>query len=483
MFKQYPKYKFVLAGCDYVLLLSAWVAAIYIRFYGVPVGELLSRPLVRTQAALIVVYSFVWIVIFQHFSLYKLDLFTALGAQMMAIIKSLLYGLIGLVLITFLFRRLDFVESRIVIALFVAISFVAISFFRIVVFRRLFTFASQKKLVHRKVLIVGKDRTAKMVAAQIAFDDRHGFGVVGFVNEDVAAGERVFEDLENVGKLSDLDDLVRRFSVEEIIIAESDVTHESLLDIIDQAQKTPANVRLVSELYNIIPEKVLLEKYLGVPIVKMPQNYDNLLFSVYKRVFDVALTVVGSVILLVPLLAIALAIRLTSKGPIFYRHTRIGKDCKPFEFYKFRTMYVGADDAVHREFVSGFIQAGENGRPGGRVKKLVDDPRVTPIGRFIRRTSLDELPQLFNVLRGDMSLVGPRPCLPYELEKYQKWHRRRLAVMPGCTGLWQVAGRSAVDFNDMVILDLFYIDNMSPLFDLRIIFRTLPVMLLAKGGH
>ena len=121
------------------------------------------------------------------------------------------------------------------------------------------------------------------------------------------------------------------------------------------------------------------------------------------------------------------------------------------------------------------------GDSNGEVKKIENDPRVTSIGKFLRRTSLDELPQLFNVLKGDMSLVGPRPCMPYELEQYQDWHRRRLCVIPGCTGLWQVAGRSAVDFNDMVILDLFYIDNMSPLFDLRIIFRTLPVMLFAAG--
>jgi lipopolysaccharide/colanic/teichoic acid biosynthesis glycosyltransferase len=133
--------------------------------------------------------------------------------------------------------------------------------------------------------------------------------------------------------------------------------------------------------------------------------------------------------------------------------------------------------------VSDFIQADAHERSGDTVKKITNDPRVTRIGRILRKTSLDELPQLFNVLRGDMSLVGPRPCMPYELEQYQEWHRRRLSVIPGCTGLWQVAGRSAVDFNDMVILDLFYIDNMSPLFDLRIIFRTLPVMLLAKGGH
>ena len=481
MFKEYPKYKFVLAFCDYFVLLAAWVLAIYIRFWNVPAAELLSRPLVRTQAALIVVYSMVWIVIFQHFNLYKLNLFMAFGEQLIAIVKSLVYGLIGLVLITFLFKRLDFVDSRVVIAIFVVTSFVGTSIFRIVIFPRLFAFASQKKIVHRKVLIIGKDRTAKMVAAQITFDDSHGLEVVGFVTDEVPVGERVFEDLKNVGQMAELDELVKRLGIAEIIIAESDVTHNALLEIIDKAQETTAEVRLVSELYNIIPEKVLLEKYLGVPIVKMSQNNENVLFNVYKRVFDVVMTVIGSVLIFIPFVVIALLIKMTSKGPVFFKHTRIGKDCKPFEFYKFRTMYVGSDDSAHRDFVNEFIQADMLG--GDRIRKITNDPRITPIGRFLRKTSLDELPQLFNVLRGEMSLVGPRPCLPYELEQYKDWHRRRLAVIPGCTGLWQVAGRSAVDFNDMVILDLFYIDNMSPLFDLRIIFRTLPVMLLAKGGH
>ena len=480
MFKQYPKYKFVLAFCDYSLLLAAWAAAILIRFNGVPLVELLSRPLVRTQGALIVVYSLVFIVIFQHFSLYKLNFFMSFGQQVIATFKSLLYGLIGLIIITYVFKRLDFVESRLVLGLFVGISLFTITAFRTLVFRRLFAYASHKKIVHRKVLIVGCDRTAKMVAAQIAVDDSHGFDVVGFVTDELPAGERVFKDYKNIGKLSELGDLVRRFEIDEIIIAESDVTHQSLLEIIDKAQETTAEVRLVSELYNIIPEKVLLEKYLGVPIVKMPQNYENALFSLYKRIFDLVLTLLGLILLFVPVIVIALLIKLTSKGPVFFSHTRIGKDCKPFEFYKFRTMLVNNDDTAHREFIDEFIQAEA---VNGSVKKITNDPRITPVGRFLRKTSLDELPQLFNVLRGDMSLVGPRPCMPYELEKYQEWHRRRLAVIPGCTGLWQVAGRSAVDFNDMVILDLFYIDNMSPLFDLRIILRTLPVMLLAKGGH
>lgn len=480
MLKQYPPYKFVLAGCDYVLLLAAWALAISLRFYDLTWIELLSRPLVRTQGALILVYSLVWIVIFQHFSLYKLNLFMSFGEQVWAIFKSLVYGLLGLILITYLVKRLDFVESRLVLAMFVGISLIAITLFRTLVFKPLFAFASERKIIRRKVLVIGGTRTAKMVAAEIDEDNSHGFEVVGFVIDEIPAGELVFESLKNLGSLNELDSLVEQHDIDEIIIAESDVTHNKLLDIIDIAQATRAEVRLVSELYNIIPEKVLLEKYLGIPIVKMPQNYDNALLTVYKRVFDVVVTAIGLVVLAIPFALIALVIKLTSKGPVFYSHTRIGKDCEPFVFYKFRTMYAGNDDSSHRAFVSELIQGAS---AGGPVKKIENDPRITSIGRFLRRTSLDELPQLFNVLKGDMSLVGPRPCMPYELEKYQDWHRRRLSVMPGCTGLWQVAGRSAVDFNDMVILDLFYIDNMSPLFDLRIIFRTLPVMLFARGGH
>src|SRR5256714_1347866 len=256
MFKQYPKYKFVLAGCDYLLLLAAWAAAILIRFWGVPVAELLSRPLVRTQGALIVVYSLVWIVIFQHFSLYKLNLFMSFGEQVMSIFKSLLYGLIGLILITFIVKRLDFVESRLVLALFVGISLVTITTFRTLIFRRLFAFASQTKILRRRVLIIGKERTAKMVAAQIDFDTTHGFEVVGFVNDNTPVGERIFEGLQNIGTLAELQKLIDKHDVDEIIIAESDVTHHGLLEMIDQAQSTSAEVRLVSELYNIIPEKV-----------------------------------------------------------------------------------------------------------------------------------------------------------------------------------------------------------------------------------
>ena len=176
---------------------------------------------------------------------------------------------------------------------------------------------------------------------------------------------------------------------------------------------------------------------------------------------------------------LAVFTRLRSPGPIFFRQERVGQGGRYFKLYKFRTMHVRAETNSH---ATHFAELMRSNRPMQKMDAS-GDTRMIPTGRWLRAAGLDELPQIINVLRGEMSLVGPRPCLPYEWEQYDEWHRRRFSVIPGCTGLWQVSGRSAVNFNDMVILDLFYIDNMSPLLDLKIIFRTIPVMLLAKGGY
>ncbi|MEK7724267.1 MAG: sugar transferase [Acidobacteriota bacterium] len=481
MFKKYPIYKFILAFADLVLLLSSFALAVRLRFYDIPLSGLLDKPFLFTQTIFILIYSLIWIVIFQHFHLYKIYIFLSISNQILAIIKSLAYGLVGLIVFSFFIKGLDWTDSRAVVFYFICLSFILITLFRIAIFKKLFTIAAQKKIFQRKVLIIGTDKTAKMVAVQLELDDSHGFKVLGFIDDNLETDTRIFEDLVVIGKTNRLKNLVESYEVEEIIIAQSDITHQRLLEIIDKAKDTSATVRLASELYNIIPEKVLVEKYLGVPVVLMPKNYDNVFLNVYKRVFDVVLASFALFILTFPFLIIALLIKLSSKGAVFHSDTRIGKDGNPFKFYKFRTMQVNNDDTIHREFVREHIK--QISESGGEIKKIINDPRITKIGKFLRKTSLDELPQLFNVIRGEMSLVGPRPCLPYEWEEYDDWHRRRFSVIPGCTGLWQVSGRSAVDFNDMVILDLFYIDNMSPMFDLKIIFKTIPVMLLGKGGY
>jgi exopolysaccharide biosynthesis polyprenyl glycosylphosphotransferase len=209
------------------------------------------------------------------------------------------------------------------------------------------------------------------------------------------------------------------------------------------------------------------------------------LYDGVKRGLDIAGSL-SLLILLSPLfLLIAALVKLKSPGPVFYRQTRVGQMRKTFTCFKFRTMRVDADHGIHQEFVSSFIKSGAQAQEAGRkgVFKITDDPRVTRLGRILRRTSLDELPQLWNVLRGDMSLVGPRPPVPYEVEQYQPWHCRRvLEAKPGLTGLWQVSGRSRTTFDEMVRLDLRYARACSLWTDLRILLATPRAVIAGKGA-
>ncbi len=204
-----------------------------------------------------------------------------------------------------------------------------------------------------------------------------------------------------------------------------------------------------------------------------------------KRVLDIA----GSLTLLAlfapVLLVIAALVKFTSKGPVLFRQVRVGQHGRPFTMLKFRTMGMNADPAIHQQYVTQFIQAGAAAEPAtASVFKIVDDPRVTRIGRFLRRSSLDELPQFLNVLRGEMSLVGPRPPLPYEVARYKRWHRKRLGeAKPGITGLWQVTGRSRTTFDEMVRLDLRYARSYSLWTDLKILLATPRAVVTGKGAH
>ena len=202
-----------------------------------------------------------------------------------------------------------------------------------------------------------------------------------------------------------------------------------------------------------------------------------------KRVLDLVLTCLILVVFAPFLLLMILAIKIGNPGPVLYTQTRLGKNGKPFKFYKFRSMYVNGDDAEHRSYVNNLIKAGSSyraGQNGELLFKIYDDSRVTRVGKLIRKYSVDEFPQLFNVLRGEMSLVGPRPPLPYEYEDYADWCRKRLDGIPGITGLWQVNGKNTVPFEKMVQLDIHYLRNWSLWLDIKIIFRTIPAML--KGG-
>jgi len=200
---------------------------------------------------------------------------------------------------------------------------------------------------------------------------------------------------------------------------------------------------------------------------------------VIKRALDIVGSLFGLVALSPLFLLITIFVKLESKGPAIFKQTRVGKGCRPFTFYKYRSMNENSDPNPHQNYISELI-GGE--RAQDEVYKLTDDNRVTKVGRILRKTSLDELPQLFNVLKGDMSLVGPRPALPYEVKMYKDWYKHRLSVTPGMTGLWQVSGRSQKNFDEMVKLDLAYIDKWSLWFDIKILLKTFLVVFSRQGA-
>jgi exopolysaccharide biosynthesis polyprenyl glycosylphosphotransferase len=265
---------------------------------------------------------------------------------------------------------------------------------------------------------------------------------------------------------------------------------------------------MISRLSEILRSRLSLEK-LRISFHLFPEDWDHeapkrpsnpalypdldtradnqRLASGMKRAMDLVGSLLALVVGAPVFLAIALAIKATSKGPVFFRQQRIGQHGAPFEFLKFRSMHVGNDAKIHKEYVTQLIagkaQRNSNGNGEG-VFKLTKDPRITRVGAFLRRTSLDELPQFLNVLKGEMSLVGPRPPVPYEVEAYDLWHRRRLLeAKPGITGLWQVTGRSRVKFDDMVRLDLQYARTWSPWMDIKILLRTPVVVIFGDGAY
>jgi undecaprenyl-phosphate galactose phosphotransferase len=336
------------------------------------------------------------------------------------------------------------------------------------------------KQFKRRILIIGAGKAAKLLATKFILEDSIGMHIVGFiddhkqVNDEIVAGKKV------LGGMGNLSDVIEDHRVDEILVVMDNVNYDRLLEIIDICKQFEVSVRITSELFDIITKKVTTEKYDEYPIVDVTQRINSRVNFLFKRIFDIFLASLGLVILSPLFLTISIAVKLTSKGPIFFYQDRVGRQGKPFKFYKFRSMYVdNSEDEERKSMMLNFIKNSDE----NSGKKIINKSRITSIGKIIRKTSLDELPQLFNVIKGDMSLVGPRPCLPYEYQNYTNWQKRRVDVLPGCTGIWQVTGRSTVSFKDSIVLDLYYINNMSPWMDLQILFKTIPVILFARGGE
>jgi exopolysaccharide biosynthesis polyprenyl glycosylphosphotransferase len=322
-----------------------------------------------------------------------------------------------------------------------------------------------------RVIVVGSHRLAHMVMQLLAQQSHLGYRVLGFVDEEALAD---FGRFPALGTIEQLPSLISGLDVNRVIVALPAERHSEALWVLDHCRRDGVALAMVPDLFELRLSHLDLDTVGGIPVFRMRDSAIVGWNLALKRVLDIASS--GLLLLLTaPLFGLtALAIKLDSPGPVFFRQTRLGKGGTPFTCYKFRSMRDRAEDEIAALM--------DQNEADGAIFKIRADPRVTRVGRLLRRTSLDEVPQFWNVLRGEMSLVGPRPPIPAEVEHYEDWHRRRLEVVPGITGLWQVSGRSELSFDEMVTLDIYYIENWSLKLDLEIALRTIPAVAGASGA-
>ena len=330
----------------------------------------------------------------------------------------------------------------------------------------------------QRTVVVGAGHVGQLVARKVQQHPEYRMSLVGFVDENPRARRAEVDHLPVLGGLSDLDSLVVEHGIERVIVAFSSQTDDGVMLLIRSLRDRNVIVDVVPRLYELLGPRADIHLVEGLPLVTVPPARLSRTSLLAKRVVDI----VGAGALLIvtsPIFAIAaVRIRRESPGPIFFRQTRLGMNRRPFSALKFRTMKVDTDAELHRQYIKETMTASATMNTNGRYKLSRDDA-VTPFGRFLRKTSLDELPQIINVLRGEMSLVGPRPCIEYETEFFESHHFDRFLVPQGLTGLWQVTARANSTFGEALEMDVAYVRGWSLGLDLRLLFRT-PIAMLRQ---
>ncbi len=326
-----------------------------------------------------------------------------------------------------------------------------------------------------QLVVVGGGMHGKMIMQQVVTQPNLGYRLVGFLDDGHHSRGAHFGRIKVLGPVDRLADAVQAHGVERVIIALPATEHRRIADLIDQCKVQGVGFHLIPDLFEIQLNTVDIDSIGGIPIIGLKDGgiagWDLFLKRLLDIVVSTAVLVLGSPVFLI----IALAIKLESSGPVIYAADRVGQEGKPFRMYKFRSMREDADKLLAS--LAGHNQA------DGPLFKMANDPRRTRIGAWLRKLSLDELPQFWNILRGNMSLVGPRAPLADEVDQYEEWQKKRLSVRPGLTGLWQVNGRSNVPFEEMVMMDIYYIENWTIGLDINLAIRTVPAVLRRDGAY
>ena len=459
---------------DMVLLAAALFLAHWVRFaLALPFFEDNAgpQPALYLQLGLLLVP--LWVALFWVYRLYDYRRLLGGTQEYAALFQASATGVIILVVIQFLAR--DFVIARgwVALAWFLAFGLLTVGRF---VMRRVAYAARRRGLLVSPALIVGANEEGRLLGQQILTWPTSGMTVIGFLDDTLPVGTRVCGNLYVLGPVSSLDDKLRQYGVDEVIVAASAVPRETILDVFRRyGVNAEVNLRLSSGLFELLTTPLDVQELAYIPLIGVNHVRLNGLDVLLKTVLDYTLTTLGVIVLAPVFGALALLVKLDSPGPVLYRRRVMGLNGRQFDALKFRTMRVDGEAILAEHPV---LQARL-----AEAQKLKADPRITRIGAVLRKYSLDELPQLFNVLKGDMSLVGPRMISPPELDKYGQWGMNLLTVRPGLTGLWQVSGRSDISYADRVRLDMHYIRNYSIWLDLQLIWQTIPAVLKGRGAY
>lgn len=465
-FKKDGTYLTTLLLIDLFSLSLAWLVYYFLR---VKSGLFETATVPEIVLPLVVIASY-WIILFRIFGLYRPWYAQSRTDEVITIIKTVSIGVLILFFLVFIDDAMtqDPGTSRLKIVVYWAIVIAFVSSGRIVVrsVRRRMLMAG---IGHRKTLIIGTREAAVELSQNIRAHPALGYNVIGYLSTTEETEPIGASGVDHIGTLDQLEMAIEKFNIEEILITVDSSQHEELLNIIGRCSAYNVGIKIRPDLYDIISGQARTNQIYGIPLIEVTPQLMTPWEAFLKRAIDICVAFIALVIGVPLFVLIAVLQKLTSKGPVLYKQKRVGKDGKIFYILKFRTMYLGAESKTGPQWAQ------------------KDDPRVTPLGRLLRRSHLDELPQVINVLQGDMSLVGPRPERPFFVEQFVKeipLYRRRLNVRPGITGWAQVKhtyDQSVEDVRAKLSYDLFYIENQSIRMDLKIILSTLYNMIAGKG--
>jgi exopolysaccharide biosynthesis polyprenyl glycosylphosphotransferase len=461
-------------GVDFVLINAGFLLAYWLRYdlrLWPEQSEFFDAPLRSYYLAQVLLVGVV-LTEFARRGLYRLKRTTAWLDEVGTIVSGTTVGISVLVMVFFVFR--PGVTSRAMLFFAWVVIIVLLSAERLAV-RWAIAHRRRRGVGLERVLVVGAGHMGKMVMQQMASRPGLGYDLVGFCDDVAWAQRAAFGRFRCLGPVSGLDAVLVGERIGEVVIALPSAEHERILAIVSLCEARGVGYRLVPDTFDLKLGTLDVDDLAGIPLIGLRETALHGFNRALKRAIDIV-AAGGLLVLIAPfLLLLAIAVKLDSPGSFLLPQQRVGAGGRVFRAYKIRSMHRNADQRLAELL-------GSN-EAGGPIFKMRHDPRRTRVGRLLRRFSLDEVPQLWNVLVGDMSLIGPRPPLPHEVEQYEEWHKRRLEVTPGMTGLWQVSGRSELHFDEMVMLDLYYIENWSLGLDLKIVLQTIPAVVSGRGAY